>query len=278
MAKKLTQDQAIDNLVSLFEEEVTDMVASARQETVRMLLDRLSITNGVIDRTKGNAAILGKVSDSFTKAMRKAGYNALVEEFVNAFNGQFVYFDDILTDLGKAIDRDLSVKFGVRDKALFLQQQVQTVDMLHQEVAMQAQAAQRQASFSVGNVKASDLTAMIAEKLDITSGRASALADTALSTFQRTVADRGYQQVEKQLAGDTIELVYRYGGPADKLTRARCAEWLAGSKKGWTREYISKLDNGQLPNVFVTCGGFRCRHRWTPKARVREDVKADTLD
>lgn len=266
----MTQEQVIDNLVSLFEEEVTRIVAEARRATVATLLDRLSITDGVVDRTQGNAKVLQGIEAMFKRAMKDAGYSTMVREYVKAWNGQFVYFQDVLDLIGKQIGKRLKVEWGDRDKALFAQQQGQTVDMLNQVVDAQARAAQTQAMFSVGGLKASALTKRISETLDITPVRASTIADTALSTFYRSIADRGYQQVEKKLK-KTIQVLYRYGGPKDKLTRPKCREWLAGTKeKGWTREYIEGLSNGQLPNPFVTCGGFRCRHQWIPDYRVKK--------
>jgi hypothetical protein len=288
----VTQDQAIDNLVSVFETEVNRIVAQARRETLRVLQDRLSITNGLIDRTQANVRTLQRVEAMFRKAMKGAGYDALVREFVRSFNGQFVYFQDVLDTIGAQIGRNITVTFGDRDKALFIQQQLTTVDMLQQAVDIQARSAQQQAMFGIGGVKASKLTAVISEKLDLTAGKASAIADTALSTFYRTVADRGFQQVEASLGKrKRLQIRYRYGGPNDKLTRPFCKHALAATAysngrvgviastaedRTYTREEIARMSNGQLPNVMVCCGGFRCRHQWLllvehlPNARIQK--------
>lgn len=273
----LEQEQAIEALVSLFEDEVGKIVGKAQRGTLRLLSDRLAVTDGVIDRTQANVRVLRTVERLFKQQMRVAGYPQLVEEYVAKFNGQMVYFQDVLDMLGEQIGRSLKVNFGPRDKAMFGALQDQSVVMLHDEVAKQAAAAQKQAQFSIGNVKASELRDRIAVQLEMTSGRASAVADTALSTFYRTVADRGFQQVEGQL-NNKLVMKYKYGGPRDKLTRPKCKEWLAGTAEdGWTREQISQLSNGQLPNVFVTCGGYRCRHQWlaqiTQKQRKRNRAK-----
>ncbi|WP_321471146.1 hypothetical protein [uncultured Paludibaculum sp.] len=275
---RLSHEQAIDNLVALFEEEALRIAAKARRETLYILQIRLAVTDGVIDRTQANARALNQVEAIYKRAMRAAGYDTLVQEYVNSFNGQFVFFSDVLAALGDSIGRNLTFTFGDRDKALFLQQQAQASLMLHQAVDIQAKAAQQQAMFSIGNIRAADLTRMISEKLDLTAGRAGAVADTSLSTFYRTVADRGYQQVEASLGQrKRLKIRYRFGGPNDKLTRPFCVHALAGAAysglrgvkvlasagdRAYTREEIDQMSNGQLPNVMATCGGFRCRHQW----------------
>lgn len=74
---------------------------------------------------------------------------------------------------------------------------------------------------------------------------------TALNTVDRAVT----------LSGAGRESVFVYIGPIDQRTRPTCR---IASEYVWQREQIAKLDNGQLPNVFLTCGGWNCRHHWQP--------------
>jgi len=80
------------------------------------------------------------------------------------------------------------------------------------------------------------------------------IIDTNLMTFSRTVnGTRGLN------AGVTT---YMYDGPGpDKIIRPFCEEHLG---KVYTIEEINAMDNGQTGDVFFTCGGWNCRHRWTP--------------
>ena len=55
------------------------------------------------------------------------------------------------------------------------------------------------------------------------------------------------------------------GPPAsDKLIRPFCKRLMAQAARGrtWSRQQIDRMDNGQMPDVFSTCGGFNCRHQW----------------
>ena len=50
---------------------------------------------------------------------------------------------------------------------------------------------------------------------------------------------------------------FLYTGPVDGRTREWCLQRVG---KVYTRREIEQMDNGQLPNAFVTGGGYNCRH------------------
>jgi hypothetical protein len=81
--------------------------------------------------------------------------------------------------------------------------------------------------------------------------KARTIADTSMSTFYRTATDQAFQAIEADLPQQEIR--YRYSGPDDKLTRPFCDQ-LIKAGKSYTREEISRMSNGQLPNVFLTGG------------------------
>ena len=255
----MTHEQAIESIVSQFEAALKPIVAQARRAVIEALTKRLSVTNGMIARTKTNQRILRTVRDLFEREMKRAGYQELVDRYVQQFNGQFKFFNDHLTDLGKQIGQDLSVKFGPRDLDYFAAQQSNTAHLLDVTVEQIAADAQRQAILSVGGLKLSDLISEIAEQFDKSVGEATTLADTAVSTFYRVISDRGYQIIERDIPG--FDVRYEYEGPDDVVTRPFCDALL---KKGisYTRVEIDRMENGQIPGVFTSCGGFNCRHQW----------------
>lgn len=85
------------------------------------------------------------------------------------------------------------------------------------------------------------------------------LYDTSISIYGR--------QVEALQAGDREEATFAYMGPVDQVTRDFCVEY-AG--RVLTRAEIDDLDNGQLDNVFLTGGGYNCRHTWIEVSRFSE--------
>ena len=54
---------------------------------------------------------------------------------------------------------------------------------------------------------------------------------------------------------------YAFLGPDDNVTRPFCQALL---DKRFTIEQIDQLDNGQIPDVFNSRGGWSCRHSWLP--------------
>jgi hypothetical protein len=85
------------------------------------------------------------------------------------------------------------------------------------------------------------------------------LYDTSVSIYGR--------QVEQLQAGDDPETLFVYLGPVDDIIRPFCAQWVG---KVLTRDAIGALDNGQLPNVMLTGGGYNCRHGFNEISRFSE--------
>lgn len=54
---------------------------------------------------------------------------------------------------------------------------------------------------------------------------------------------------------------FLYSGPIDQRCRNFC---LGRVGRVWSKGAIDRMDNGQLPNTFVTRGGYNCRHLWRP--------------
>lgn len=89
----------------------------------------------------------------------------------------------------------------------------------------------------------------LADLLDRSEARIGTLYDTAVSIYGR--------QVEAEQAGDDPDTVFTYMGPVDERTREFCLDHVG---RVYTREEIDDLDNGQISNVFLTGGGYSCRH------------------
>lgn len=87
------------------------------------------------------------------------------------------------------------------------------------------------------------------------------LYDTSVSIFGR--------QVEALQAGDDPETPFLYVGPVDGKTRDFCLERVG---KVFTRQEIDAMDNGknQPKPVFLTAGGFSCRHVWQEVSKFSE--------
>lgn len=94
--------------------------------------------------------------------------------------------------------------------------------------------------------------------------------DTAALSFSRSVTANKAQELGLEY--------FVYSGPNDKVTRPFCDYLLGDSAKlpakvnipvqrdsrVYTRDEISRMDNGQGLNVLTFCGGWNCRHQFRP--------------
>jgi hypothetical protein len=87
--------------------------------------------------------------------------------------------------------------------------------------------------------------------VDRTESQIRTLYDTSVSVYGRAV--------EAVQAGDDPDTPFAYMGPVDSVTRPFCLQHVG---KVYTRAQIDDLDNGQLGDVFLTGGGYQCRHVW----------------
>ena len=103
-------------------------------------------------------------------------------------------------------------------------------------------------SFSV--TPADTMIETLAQGLDKSLAEAQTLFDTQVSIYGRQVEAIGSERLPDDQA-------FLYTGPVDGKTRDWCLERVG---KVYTRAEIEAMDNGQLPNPFLTGGGYNCRH------------------
>jgi hypothetical protein len=130
--------------------------------------------------------------------------------------------------------------------------ELMTMDLLGQGDAAATTIWRSLTQNVLGNKPADAIVADLAQALDRSEGQARTLFDTQVSIFTR--------EVEAVATGDLgQEQPYLFVGPVDDAIRPFC---LSRVGKVFTRKDIDAMDNGQLPNVFITGGGYNCRHTW----------------
>jgi hypothetical protein len=95
--------------------------------------------------------------------------------------------------------------------------------------------------------------------IDASEAQIGTLYDTSVSIYGR--------QVEALQAGGDPETPFLYAGPADVKTRPFC-RFRVG--KVFTRAQIDAMTNGQIDNVFLTGGGYNCRHTFLEVSKFSE--------
>jgi hypothetical protein len=257
-------DHRTDSIISTFDSGFTTVLQKAQVRVALALRSQLDLDDdGDILTTVANLRVIKALPTMFRQALDKAGYDDLVVNFLASFDGGLPIMDDILAQ----ITNDYAVKvvkFTPEETKYFTEMKTGLAIDLEAGINTVAVQARRATMSSLGGTAFEDLTTDLAERLSISYGQSSTIAATGISTFYRTIADRGYQHIEGSLAKTNKQLEYTYAGPQDKLTRPFCTHLMhqAAAGKTWTRAQIENMDNDQLPNVFQTCGGFNCRHQW----------------
>lgn len=92
-------------------------------------------------------------------------------------------------------------------------------------------------------------------------------------TLARTAIDQVDRLVGKKL-GEAADIeFYEYFGGIIETTRPFCEE---RNGQVFHIEEINRMDNGQIPDVFIAGGGYNCRHEWLPV--LLADVPQEVLD
>lgn len=107
-----------------------------------------------------------------------------------------------------------------------------------------------------------DIAKQVEQIAQTSISRARTIADTSIAGLQRATAI----QAAAELPGD---VVFRYSGPNDKLTRPFCKR-LVG--RTFSADEIRRLDNGQNLPPDLFCGGYSCRHSWQPMTRESAEI------
>ncbi len=262
--KKL--DHRTDSILSSFDSRFSSVLAKAQTRTTLKLRGLLAIEDdGTVRPTARNIRALRTLPDIFRTSLSNEGYDSMVASYLGSFNGGLPILDEILTQISD--DYEVAApEFGKQDEEYFAEVKKGTAINLESSVDFAAQAARAATTFAVGGTPFDELAVELAERLQLSLGQGQSIAATGIATFYRTVSARGYDQIEDSLGKHGKDLEYSYYGPLDKLNRPFCfkLEGQARTGKTWKRTQIDNMDNEQLPDVFTTCGGYRCRHQWLP--------------
>lgn len=106
-----------------------------------------------------------------------------------------------------------------------------------------------------------DLITDVEDLIDSSWAVARTVYDTAISTFSR--------QVDQMQSNGQPDEAFLYVGPVDQKAREFCLDHVG---RVYTRAEIDRMDNGQLPNVLVTGGGYNCRHAFKRVSKLDEEL------
>ncbi len=256
-------DDQIEAVTTAFSRHLDKLLSRASRAVATRLILSIEMEDGRIARSPANRRVLREVGKLLMTQLAADGLQQLLDALADRFNGQFTYLTDVLREtLGeKLAERAAAMKLTQEERVYLAMQQGDAVQGIQDLVASAANQAKKNVLFGIGGLSAEDLANTIADTFDKTSGQVKTDAATAMSTFFRTAADMSYRKIE---ADENFEVRYKYAGPpaSDPVIRPFCEHLMDEVQDGrtWTRAEIDAMDNEQLANVFVTGGGYNCRH------------------
>lgn len=237
------ESSLMDALNATFANELSQVVTLLTAK-IRGLVKKLETnTNGRIVASQQNLALALRMKADLLKALEDAGFSELALRAVDAPLDKLAA--KVLNGAGEE-----AVSLAAFDvDALVAMKQIHFAELLQvgEDVATQLWRITLDGVLGVRPVL--DLVNDIADVLDISAARARTVYDTIVSTYSRQVGQIG-------TTGEPDE-AFLYVGPDDAKTRPFCEEHV---DRVYSRAAIDDMDNGQLPNVFLTGGGYSCRH------------------
>lgn len=196
------------------------------------------VTQDAAAVTSGSMAAM---RDRVRRLLTEAGYDVLVAASVNAG----------VTQMAAIVGTSAIPRTAMTTRLAALQE-MSTLGMVARGDEAATAVWRAVAQHAITNRPIREILEDVAKILDRDVKSVRTQFDTQVSIFGR--------QVEAiQTAGLPDEQPFLYLGPVDFKTRPFCLN-LVG--KVFTREEIDAMDNGQMPDVFLTGGGYQCRHSW----------------
>ncbi len=243
IARALRYAREGERLTAAFVDELKRVLRASERELAELVLEaRAGSTSAAV-----NAQRILQMRAQVAAILRANGYDVLVATATQAVAESIV--KAALTGRAQSAITTFSASTRAAIEAL---RQLLALDLLEQgNVAVLA--IWRALAQQVFGLKSRDeLVRELAKVLDRSEAQIRSLFDTQVSIFTRTVEDLASGQLGPKQP-------YLYSGPADSIARDFCLKHVGTVM---TREEIDKLDNGQLPNPFITGGGHNCRHVW----------------
>lgn len=250
-----------DSTLASFVADLRSILTTAQIKMAGDARKALSVTRGRVDSTASNSRFLRSMAVEFLRKSKDAGLGKLMQSFADSFDGALPFMEDVFDVIRSSVKSPMpSFRVTNADRIVGQSLKLNTVVSMDGLISSVANATAQRALFSVGGLRFTDLTDLMAKQISTTIPKAQTLAATAQSTFYRTIQANQFKRIQD---GMDVVLRYDYSGPKDKLNRPFCREMLEKSKSGkrWTEAELRKMDNGStLSDVWTSCGGWSCRH------------------
>lgn len=251
------KNQLIDSQLTAFERNILKIQAKFFDGVITALKD-LSLKNGVIEVNVKNLDYILGLSERLNTVLDEAGYAGAISDYLKQSDSLIPKIKDELSLTGikkpfaendveiiKLIKANSAARFDFIGRTVVNN----TVDYLHQGV--------------MGNTSYKDMVSILRENITGTDVRGG-----SLKRYSGTYAHDSILQYNRSLnimAANNAEAEdFLYSGPVIKTTRPFC---LARVGQVFTKDEIKAMENDAGTDVWLTGGGWNCRHVWMPVSK-----------
>lgn len=266
------QDRDILTASQRLELDLISAVTEAQGQALVYLGQLQRGTDGRLLATRENQNRILRLNRLFLEWMQNAGLDSALRRFFQSFDRDGDYMPPAFREVWEIVTGELKTPLRLPrwtrgDIAAFRGIKIAAGVVIEDAIEAAGENAMKQLLFNVGGLSVDELQSVILSQFRRSVGESRTLAATAQSSYYRTINARAFERIQEQA---DFELRYSFEGPIDKLTRPWCLKMAKASKSGksWTRPQIEVMRDdetrgkSQPPNVFVSCGGFNCRHQW----------------
>lgn len=245
-----------DAIVRAFADELEQTLILLNSR-IRRLLRQFDAEDGRVKTTVGNIGRAVAMRESILTAMEDAGYTSLLRAAVDQPLDRLA--EEVLRTNRLAGLSAIQDTFAVESLAAFKELRLAQLLDLAEDTAS---AVWRSVLDGVTGARpVDDLLDDLTDVLDAGRAVAQRVYDSAVSTYA--------QQVALGPSTGSPDEVFVYVGPVDSKTRPFCLERVG---RAYTRAEIDDMDNGMLPAVLMSRGGWQCRHLWRRVSILDEEV------
>lgn len=247
----------VEDSLDSMESDLKQAVTLASIALIAYLVSKGLIVDGRLEATPETLQVISTVPAELDAALKKFGMDEILSVFAAEFDRQEQYFALLMEAIGVAVP-----KKSVEQDEYLTQRRVASISALLAIAFYVTEQVRFSATLSVGSPFVESQSVML-KALEQLPSKIKDAAKVEVFSHYRAIANMAYASLEQD-----ARVRYRYAGPPayDPVIRKFCKHLMQQVTSGvrWTREEIDRMDNGQLPNVMETCGGYECRHQWIP--------------
>lgn len=235
------------SLISLFSEQIFIEVDSIVTDLSTYMLKTLHVKDGKILQTPENSGSTLSTENVFQSLLSRSNFYPAILALVSSFVDQVDEFRDLHSST-------FNFNLPESDHEILGNQAASAIGTIEGQVFRVSVELRGLLGRSLGE---SMLSSLVNEVTDVVRklNRVEPIAKDQVMLWFRLFGHLTYKAVEE--SGQA--LAYSYVG-AGETSREFCAKLAGGGR--FSREEISAMDNGQMPDAFVNCGGHGCKHFW----------------